>query len=65
VRVPSLVVQGEDDPYGTLAQLDAIERHSGGPVTRLVLPRCGHAPHRDRLGEVEGAAVAFVAGLQL
>jgi pimeloyl-ACP methyl ester carboxylesterase len=65
VRVPSLVVQGEDDPYGTLAQVDAIARQSGGPVTRLVLAACGHAPHRDRPGDVEAAVVAFLAALQL
>jgi pimeloyl-ACP methyl ester carboxylesterase len=61
VRVPSLVVQGEDDAYGTLAQLDAIERGSSGPVTRLVLPRCGHAPHRDRPEDVLSAVTAFLA----
>jgi pimeloyl-ACP methyl ester carboxylesterase len=65
VRVPSLVVQGADDPYGTLAQLDAIARQSGAAVKRLVLPGCGHAPHRDRPDEVEAAVVAFVAGLPL
>ena len=61
--VPSLVIQGEDDAYGTLAQVDAIERGSGAPVTRLVLPRCGHAPHRDRPDEVLEAVVAFLGAL--
>jgi pimeloyl-ACP methyl ester carboxylesterase len=65
VRVPALVVQGVDDPYGTLAQIDAVERRSGGAVTRVVLPECGHAPHRDRPDDVEAAVVAFVAGLPL
>ena len=62
---PSLVVQGEDDAYGTLAQVEAIERHSGAPVSRLVLPACGHAPHRDRPDEVVSAVVAFLARLPL
>ena len=48
VRVPTLVVQGEDDEYGTRAQVDAIATASGGPVTVRMLERCGHAPHRDR-----------------
>jgi len=61
VRVPLLVIQGEDDAYGTLAQVDAIERGVSGPVTRLVLPRSGHAPHRDRPEEVLSAVTAFVA----
>jgi hypothetical protein len=48
VRAPILVIQSADDPYGTLRQLDAIEAGCGGPVERLVLEDCGHAPHRDR-----------------
>jgi pimeloyl-ACP methyl ester carboxylesterase len=60
VRVPSLVVQGEDDPYGTLAQVAAIEQKSGGPVERLVLPRCGHAPHKDQPDATIGAVARFV-----
>jgi pimeloyl-ACP methyl ester carboxylesterase len=65
VRVPSLVVQGEDDAYGTLAQVEAIERGSGGPVERLVLARCGHAPHRDRPDEVVEAVVGFLGRAEL
>jgi pimeloyl-ACP methyl ester carboxylesterase len=61
VRVPSLVVQGEDDVYGTLSQVDAIERRSGGPVSRLVLPGCGHAPHRDQPEATLAAMVAFLS----
>jgi len=48
VRVPTLVIQGQDDPYGTVAQVDSIATKSGGPVSRLLLPACGHAPHRDQ-----------------
>jgi len=46
VRVPSLVIQGRTTPTERWPRSDAIERGSGGPVTRLVLPGCGHAPHR-------------------
>ena len=60
VRAPSLVVQGRDDPYGTLAQVDAIERGSGAPVTRLVLDACGHAPHRDHPDAVSDAIRRFL-----
>jgi pimeloyl-ACP methyl ester carboxylesterase len=60
VHVPTLAIQGEDDPYGTLAQLDSIETKSGGPVSRLVLPRCGHAPHRDQTEATIEAVARFV-----
>jgi pimeloyl-ACP methyl ester carboxylesterase len=48
VRAPLLVIQGSNDEYGTLAQLDAIAARAGGPVDRVVLAGCGHAPHADR-----------------
>ena len=60
IRAPSLVIQGQDDPYGTLAQVDSIETKSGGPVSRLVLPRCGHAPHRDQPEATIEAVARFV-----
>ena len=60
IRVPVLVVQGEQDEYGTLRQLDAIEAGCAGPVRRLVLADCGHAPHRDQPDETLTAMATFV-----
>jgi pimeloyl-ACP methyl ester carboxylesterase len=57
------VIQGEDDPYGTLAQVDAITRKVGGPAEALVLPRCGHAPQRDQPEATLEAIAAFVRRL--
>lgn len=47
IECPVLVVQGEDDEYGTLAQVREIESRVPG-ARSVVLDRCGHAPHRDR-----------------
>jgi pimeloyl-ACP methyl ester carboxylesterase len=47
IHSPLVVIQGENDPYGTLAQVDAIERSAGGAVKKLVFPDCGHSPHID------------------
>jgi pimeloyl-ACP methyl ester carboxylesterase len=60
IRVPVLLVQGEQDAYGTLRQLDAIDSGCAGPVRRLVLPDCGHAPHRDQPERTLAAMAAFV-----
>ena len=60
IAVPVLVIQGEDDPYGTRAQVDAIARQVRGPVEILMLPNCGHAPHRDRSEATAAAMIAFV-----
>lgn len=61
ISAPALCIQGEDDEYGTLAQLDAIARGSGGSVDRLVLAACGHAPHRDRPAVVLAAIAGWLA----
>jgi pimeloyl-ACP methyl ester carboxylesterase len=60
VRVPVLVIQGEDDEYGTLAQVDAVCAGVAGEAERLVLPGCGHVPQRDRPEETLAAIVRFV-----
>ena len=48
VRAPMLLIQSEDDPFGTLRQLEAIAAGAGGRVDRLILRDCGHSPQRDR-----------------
>ena len=47
-RVPSLLIQGAADQYGTIAQTRAIEARSPSPVTSLVLDGCRHSPHLER-----------------
>jgi pimeloyl-ACP methyl ester carboxylesterase len=60
VSAPALLVQGEDDAYGTMAQLDAIERRLRGPVTRLHVPG-GHSPHLEHPDEVLAAIAKLIA----
>jgi pimeloyl-ACP methyl ester carboxylesterase len=64
ITAPVLLIQGTDDPYGTLAQLDAIERGVGGPVERLVVPGIGHAPHLEAPATTRSAVASFVAALR-
>ncbi|MEO8142952.1 MAG: alpha/beta hydrolase [Betaproteobacteria bacterium] len=60
IKCPVLAIQGEEDEYGTMAQVDAIARQVGGPCEALKLPQCGHAPHRDQPEKVLQALVNFV-----
>jgi pimeloyl-ACP methyl ester carboxylesterase len=59
ISQPMLLIQGRDDEYGTLAQLDRIEARVKGPAQRLVLDRCGHSPHRDQEMAVIDAIADF------
>ncbi len=47
IACPVLVIQGEDDEYGTMAQVQAIKRRLPHSQS-LILPDCGHSPHRDQ-----------------
>ncbi|HEX8167960.1 MAG TPA: alpha/beta hydrolase [Beijerinckiaceae bacterium] len=60
IRVPVLIVQGEDDPYGTVRQIEAAEEECYCPVETVLLPACGHAPHRDKPAETLEAVGSFI-----
>jgi len=60
VWAPTLLIQGRDDPYGTLDQLDRIEARVRGPVQRLVVPG-GHSPHLEAPAEVLRAIAEFTS----
>jgi pimeloyl-ACP methyl ester carboxylesterase len=64
VTCPVLVVQGEDDEYGTGRQVEAIASQVRGPVETRLLPQCGHTPHRDQRDRVLELMTAFVARLR-
>lgn len=63
IRARALLIQGEVDEYGTLAQTDAIARALRGRTESLVLPGVGHAPHKDREAEVLDAVARFAQTL--
>jgi pimeloyl-ACP methyl ester carboxylesterase len=63
VHCPVLAIQGFDDQYGTMAQLEAIARQIGGPIELLRLADCRHSPHRDQPGVVLEAISRFVGRL--
>jgi len=48
IRCPVLAIQGYDDQYGTMEQLDRIARGAPGRTMLLKLADCGHAPQRDQ-----------------
>lgn len=60
ITCPTLVIQGLDDQYGTMAQVEAIRTQIGGPVQVLALEACKHSPQRDQPDAVLKAIVRFV-----
>ena len=60
ITCPLLAIQGQEDEYGSMAQVDAIARQAGGPVEVLKLEQCGHSPHKDQAEKVAQAVAEFV-----
>jgi pimeloyl-ACP methyl ester carboxylesterase len=63
ITCPTLVIQGVDDEYGTEAQPAAIGRQSSGPVDAVMVPDCGHTPHRDATEGVLEVMADFAVAL--
>lgn len=61
IEVPVLVIQGEDDEYGTRAQAGAVEAKCVSGTEIVMLPDCGHSPQRDQPEATLQAIAAFVA----
>ncbi|MBY4894749.1 alpha/beta hydrolase [Rhodobacteraceae bacterium N5(2021)] len=58
ITAPTLVIQGRDDQYGTLAQVEAAQKRAGAEA--LILEGCRHVPHLEQPGAVLGRVVEFV-----
>ena len=73
IGCPLLGIQGYDDAYGTMAQLDALDsdflRKKGYQPARILreqllkLERCGHSPHKDQGPLVTAAIAAFLKAI--
>ena len=63
IRCPILAIQGEDDPYGTMAQVDQIKNLAKSKVEVLKLGNCGHSPHSEKPEETINALKAFIGKL--
>ncbi|MDO8876890.1 MAG: alpha/beta hydrolase [Pseudolabrys sp.] len=64
IRVPILIVQGEDDQYGTIAQIEAAERECYCPVEVALMPGVKHSPQRDAPEATLKAIADFVTRTQ-
>ncbi|WP_299437148.1 alpha/beta hydrolase [uncultured Aquimarina sp.] len=47
IQCPSLIIQGENDEYGTLDQVTSILQKTSGISESLIIPNIGHTPHKE------------------
>jgi pimeloyl-ACP methyl ester carboxylesterase len=57
---PVMAIQGEDDEYGTMEQLERVRRGVRGRCELVKLPKCGHSPFRDQPQATLEALTRFV-----
>ena len=60
ITVPVLALQGADDPYGTAAQLEVLERMVSSPLETRLIQGARHAPHLEAKQPTLAAIAAFV-----
>ena len=63
ISCPVLAIQGLEDEYGTIEQINRTAR-AVPQLHRLELPECGHSPHRDQPQTVLSAVTSFLANLR-
>jgi pimeloyl-ACP methyl ester carboxylesterase len=58
--VPVLIVQGEDDQYGTVRQIEVAQEECYCPVEITLMPGARHSPQREAPGPTLKAISDFV-----
>ncbi len=62
IQCPALIIQGEDDEFGTLDQVNRIT-HQIRNSNRLIVPKTGHNPHKESPDKVLKSCADFMAQL--
>ncbi|WMT75620.1 alpha/beta hydrolase [Bradyrhizobium sp. Ash2021] len=59
IRVPIAILQGVDDQYGTMRQVEIAREECYCPVDVTLIPGAGHQPHREAPGATLDAISEF------
>lgn len=60
IQCPVLVIQGEKDEYGSMAQVEGIVQHVSGKVEVFIVLDAGHSPHKENAEATLEKATAFI-----
>ena len=64
IRVPVAIIQGADDQYGTMRQIEIAQEECYCPVDVTIVEKTGHSPHREA-SEATLNAISEFAGAVL
>lgn len=60
IECPLLILQGTDDSYGTVDQVETIASKVSGKCRKLMIENCGHSPHHDQKETVRDVMAGFI-----
>jgi len=60
IKCPVLVIQGEDDEFGSIKQVDGIVNQVSGNASKIVIPQIGHTPHKAAKEMVLDHSTSFI-----
>ena len=63
IRVPVAILQGADDQYGTMRQVEIAQEECYCPVDVTILSGAGHSPHREAADATLAVITDFAASL--
>lgn len=61
IQVPVLFIQGENDEYGTLSQVEKTINAVSGVSEKLIIPNAGHTPHKEMPEMIVAKIATFIA----
>lgn len=62
---PLLFIQGEDDEYGSLLQVERTIEQVSGKAEKLIIPSAGHTPHKESPDYTLTEATRFILNLNM
>lgn len=63
VRCPLFAIHGERDEYGSSRFPEMIASLASGPAKKLIIPDCGHVPHREKRDLILNEVSVFLEGV--
>lgn len=60
INCKSLIIQGENDEFGSLKQVDSIVNQTNGEATKLIIPNIKHTPHKETPELILEKSTAFI-----
>jgi pimeloyl-ACP methyl ester carboxylesterase len=63
ITAPTLIIQGENDEFGSLQQVTYIEEKNAGLTERFILKDTGHTPHKEKAETVLYKVQSFLSNL--